>query len=158
MLPLIPWDKPFPARERYNCYEANECFVEYIKENNPDVRYFDVKTIEYGYLYDDLAEYNANRMHPGNRFASPISWDPAAYLIHCDWKTFQAMMKNRVIDEEILGCLAAPNLIRKLYSSLSDENKKEARLVYDAWTIKPRETSHNYVVIANCLQFIKLGS
>ena len=141
--------------ELNECYTSNDIFIEFI-ESVRNIDEFDrnienPKTIEYGKPREALAEYNAGCMSLRNKFRSPHPEDPI--INDCDWKTFQIMMKNRVIDDDILET-APVNILRKVYSSLSDEYKRFARSMYSLWTAPRRWTAEYYVIIANYLQFI----
>ena len=153
MLPLIPRYKTFYQRDRYDCYTSNECFVECTYDNG---QRFAIKTKEYGYLYDALAEYNANHMHPGNRFVSPISWNPAVYLNYCSWKTFRAITAGQPITGDTLFTLPA-NIIRKVYSRLSNKQKLAVKKSYDKLTTSIHDSVRNipvpYFVLSKYLQY-----
>ena len=143
--------------ELNECYTSNDIFIEFINDGVQDGQCF-VKTIEYGYLYNALAEYNANHMHPGNRFVSPISWNPAVYLNYCSWEIFQTIAAGRPITSTIL-LTGQPNIIRKVYSSLSNEQKLVVKKRYDMLTDPIRQHYHirnipvPYFTIAKYLLF-----
>ena len=157
MLSLIPWGRTFPARERYDCYVSNKCFVECINDNGQYDQLFAIKTIEYGYLYDEQAEYDANHTHPNNEFMS-TSWNPAVSLNYCSWKTLRAIIEGHPMTITILLAIQ-PNIIRKLYSSLSNEQKLVAKKSYDKLTDPVRHYNIRnipvpYFTIAKYLQYV----
>ena len=156
MLPLIPWGRTFPARERYDCYVSNKCFVECVNYNGPDDQRFAIKTKEYGYLCDDLAEYNANHMRPNTEFMS-TSGNPAAYLNYCSWKTYRAIIAEHPMISAI-SLPTPPNILRKVYSSLSNEQKLVAEKRYDMLTdpiehYGVRNIPVSYFTISKYLQY-----
>ena len=152
---LTQLNKYSSAYEIRHCYGSNDIFISFIKP----IQFIEYpETIEYGSMNRYLVEYNAGRMSPGNMFRSPCPEDPVFY--YCDWKTFQIMMENRVIDDDILET-APLNILRKIYSSLSDDDKRFARFQYSMRITVPMKPSSrwDYVAghlqsMANCLQFI----
>ena len=150
MLSQNLWNINTDSAEKEYCYKSNEQFIEFIGGEIP-------KSIEYGLLFSNLAEYNANLTQPDNRFASSqlllssnLDFDKNFY--ECDWKTFQIIMARQPLVDIGLGFIRT-TLLRKMYSRLSDKYKIRAKKVYGMLAIRERQPPCYCAIIVNFQQF-----